>query len=201
MSDKYGVQNDPYCWPGTTVLTNELGIREEARLADAEAEFAAVALERIEIEAPPFNLAYLRLLHRQLFCDVYSWAGELRSVDIAKGTTRFCTASRIAPEAEKVMRTLDHLDIHTLSWPDALPLLVECFGELNIVHPFREGNGRALRLFFEHFLVVNGMGVDWNRVQREEWVTACIAAVACDYSSLVAIFDRCIITTLSDDTA
>ena len=49
MSDKYGVQNDPYCWPGTTVLTNELGIREEARLADAEAEFAAVALERIEI--------------------------------------------------------------------------------------------------------------------------------------------------------
>ena len=49
MSDKYGVQNDPYCWPVTTVLTNELGLREEARLADAEAEFAAVALERIEI--------------------------------------------------------------------------------------------------------------------------------------------------------
>lgn len=86
MRDKYGVSNDPYCWPGTTVLRNTLGIRDATRLADAEAEFAAVALERIEIGAPPFNLTYLCQLHHQLFGDVYSWAGEVRSVDISKLT-------------------------------------------------------------------------------------------------------------------
>lgn len=193
MGDKYGVQNDPYCWPGTTVLRNRLGIRDEATLADAEAEFAAVALERITIEAPSFDLDYLRQLHRQLFGDVYDWAGELRHVDIAKGSTRFCTASRIAPEADKVMQALDGaLDAET--WPKTLGHVAECFGELNLIHPFREGNGRALRLFFEHLFVVNGMAVDWGRIDRDEWLSACIAAVACDYSQLASLFARCVIT-------
>src|SRR3546814_13427172 len=71
MRDKYGVSDDPHCWPGTSVLRNTLGIRDEATLADAEAEFAAVALQHIEIEAPPFDLDYLCRLHRQLFGDVY----------------------------------------------------------------------------------------------------------------------------------
>src|SRR3546814_4749879 len=95
MRDKYGVSDDPHCWPGTSVLRNTLGIRDEATLADAEAEFAAVALQHIEIEAPPFDLDYLCRLHRQLFGDVYEWAGNLRSVDVSKGTTRFCTSGRI----------------------------------------------------------------------------------------------------------
>lgn len=192
MRDKYGVSDDPLCWPGTSVLRNTLGIRDEATLADAEAEFAAVALEHIEIEAPPFDFDYLRRLHRQLFGDVYEWAGSIRSVDISKGTTRFCTSRRIVPEADKVMQALDGLDLSHASRRETISHVAACFGELNLIHPFREGNGRTLRLFFEHFLVFHGHAVDWSKVERDDWIAACIAAVECDYAPLEEIFDRCI---------
>ena len=106
MSDKYGVGNDPDCYPGTAVLKNKLGIKDARLLEEAEAEFAATAAETIEIEAPPFNLDYLCSLHRQLFDEVYEWAGDIRLVDISKGQTRFCIASRVVPEAEQVVLRL-----------------------------------------------------------------------------------------------
>ncbi len=60
---------------------------------------------------------------------------------------------------------------------------------MNLIHPFREGNGRALRLFFEHMLLLDGKAVDWSQMERDEWIPACIAAVGCDYSGLKTIFD------------
>lgn len=194
MRDKYGVANDPYCWPGTSVLRNKLGIHDEATLADAEAEFAAVALEQIEIEPLPFGLDYLCRLHGQLFGDVYAWAGEVRTIDLSKGTTRFCTARRIVPEADKVLQALGQLDLRQAPRSAAIGYIAECFGELNLVHPFREGNGRTTRLFFEHFLVRHGYGVDWSKIQRDDWISACIAAVECNYAPLENIFEGCIIT-------
>ena len=192
MRDKYGVLDDPYCWPGTSVLRNRLGIRADDELEEAEAQFAAVALESIDIGSPPFDLDYLCRIHRRLFGDVYEWAGQVRTVDISKGRTRFCTASRIVPEARKIISELDALDILGAPWSATLPRLAEHFGELNLVHPFREGNGRALRLFFEHALLTGGKAVDWSRVERGEWIAGCIAAVDCDYGPLQTIFDRCI---------
>lgn len=190
MQDKYGVSDDPYCWPGSSTLRNALNIRDDALLADAEAEFAAVALERIDIEAPPFDLTYLCRLHRQLFGDLYDWAGEVRRVDIAKGTTRFCRADRIIPEADTVMEALAGIDIPREPWPRALSRLAECFGELNLIPPFRDGNGRSLRLFFEHLLISNGKAVDWAQIERPEWIDACIAAVTCNYAPIEQLLDR-----------
>lgn len=70
--------------------------------------------------------------------------------------------------------------------------VAELYDELNIVHPFREDNGRTLRLFFEHLILVCGFAISWQRVYREEWISASIAAVNCDYGPLTKIFDRCI---------
>jgi len=192
MRDKYGVSNDPYCWPGTSVLRNKLDIHDEATLADAEAEFAAVALEHIDIEAPPFDLEYLCRLHRQLFGDVYEWAGEVRTIDLSKGTTRFCTSHRIVPEADKVMQALGDMAPWHASRDVTIGHIAECFGELNLIHPFREGNGRTARLFFEHFLALHGYTVNWGKVERDNWIAACIAAVECDYTPLEEVLDRCI---------
>ena len=191
MRGKYGAGDDVYCWPGTTVLKNRLGIMDAATLEQAEAEFAAVAVQTIEITAPPFDAAYLQHLHRQLFADVYDWAGLFRTVDISKAGTRFCTATRIAPELAKALDLLDRPEVARLSRSRLVAHVAECYGEVNMVHPFREGNGRAQRLFFEHWLLAHGIGVSWERVHHDEWVAACIAAVACDYSGLAAIFDRC----------
>src|SRR3546814_10356331 len=81
------------------------------------------------------------------------------------------------------MQLLGSLDLSLASRSEAIGHVAECFGELNLVHPFREGNGRTLRLFFEHFLVSHGHAVDWSKVERDDWVAACIAAVDCDYRS------------------
>lgn len=67
MRDKYGVDNDPAFFPGTSILRNKLNLRNPELLTEAEAAFAATAAENIEIAAPPFNLNYLCGLHRQLF--------------------------------------------------------------------------------------------------------------------------------------
>ncbi len=188
MSSKYASSDDAACYPGTGVLRNKLNITDPDTLQAAEAAFAATAVESIEIGAPPFDLAYLRSLHRQLFDEVYEWAGALRTVDIAKGTTRFCSNTRIEPEANRLLRALDATDLDLLSRPEQIRRIAEFYGELNMVHPFREGNGRTQRLFFEHWLLLNGLAVSWRRIDATQWVQACIAAVSCDYAPLQAVF-------------
>lgn len=201
MHDKYGVDHDPACYPGTATLKNRLGLRDPALLAEAEAAFAAVAVESIEIGAPPFDFDYLCSLHAQLFGDVYGWAGQPRSIDIAKGQTRFCTAGRIIPEATRLLKQLAAQgDFRALCRADLVWHAAELYGELNMVHPFRDGNGRVPRLFFEHLILVCGYGVSWQPVERDEWVDACIAAVACNYVPLAAVFDRCIGTPITEAT-
>ena len=91
MLDKYGVGQDSYCYPGTSTLINRLGLRDDLALSKAEHDLSQIAASEIDFELPPYNLAYLQQIHRHLFKDVYAWAGELRTVDIAKADTRFCT--------------------------------------------------------------------------------------------------------------
>jgi len=193
MSDKYGAEDDPACYPGTTVLRNLLDIRDPDQLQQAEAEFAAAAADAIEIGVGPFDLDYLRQLHRNLFGEVYPWAGQLRQVDISKGNTRFCTWTRIAPEAKRLLAALADGLAHFPSTPSLVILVAEAYGEFNLIHPFREGNGRTQRMFFEHALLVHGYGLSWQDIQREEWIASCVAAVHCDYTGLQAIFRRALV--------
>lgn len=76
--------------------------------------------------------------------------------------------------------------------------VAEYYGELNMVHPFREGNGRAQRLLFEHLIINAGFQISWAPVTEDEWLTANIAAVACDYSGLENIFEQCIGDSIPD---
>lgn len=198
MRDKYGSNDDPACYPGTDVLRNKLDLRDGDLLAEAEAAFAATAAEAIELSGPPFDLAYLRRLHRQLFEDVYGWAGELRSVDVSKGTTRFCTVTRIGPEADRIFAALARENYFSgLHRAALVQRSAQLYDDLNIVHPFREGNGRALRLFFEHLILSCGFAVSWVGVGPAEWIAACIAAYEGDASQLERIFGRCVGDRLS----
>lgn len=125
--------------------------------------------------------------------DVYEWAGELRTVDITKGNTRFCTVSRIEPEADKVFQAMAGKNWFAgLERPELVVAVAESFGDLNMVHPFREGNGRTQRLFFEHMIAHAGFKADWWEVKEAEWIQANVDAVLCDYAGLAKIFHRCI---------
>lgn len=193
MLDKYGTGQDPYCLPGTSVLNNRLGLTTDEELNEAERVLSTIAANEINFESPPYDLPYLCRIHRQLFGEIYDWAGEFRTVDISKGTTYFCNVLRIEPEANKLFRTLAKANwFEGLNRLELVTAVAEFFGDLNMIHPFREGNGRAQRILFEHIVINAGYQISWWAVEEEEWVQANIDAVTCDYRAMTEILERCI---------
>lgn len=191
--DKYGVGQDPYCYPGTSVLRNHLNLRVQSMLDDAERELSSIAASEVVFHPPPYDLSSLQALHRHLFKDIYPFAGKVREVDISKGATRFCNVSRIEPEAAKLFAWAGARQwFQGLERPALMALLAEFFGELNMLHPFREGNGRAQRLLFEQLVIAAEYPIDWRPISPDEWIHANISAVACNYAPLADIFDHCI---------
>ncbi|WP_286830194.1 MULTISPECIES: Fic/DOC family protein [unclassified Idiomarina] len=194
MRDKYGVAQDKYCYPETDVLTNLLDIRNADKLAEAEIEFTA---ERYRLYQSPratiqqFTFEHLKKLHHHLFQDVYEWAGEVRDVDISKGETRFCTCTRIEPEAKKLFKNISQLE-NAQSHELFIEQIADLFCEINLLHPFREGNGRVQRFFFEEMLFALGYDVTWPLISRQEWVEANIAGVNLDLTLLKNIFNQAI---------
>jgi cell filamentation protein len=115
-------------------------------------------------------LEYLQAIHAHLFYELYDWAGQLRSVDISKGNTRFCTATRIISESEKLFNLLKKENYLTDSGNNFAMKLAEYYAEFNVIHPFREGNGRVQRLFFEHLAAYNDYALDWSLISQTEWI-------------------------------
>lgn len=137
------MSDDPYVWPGTVVLRNRLGIRDAEKLDRVEREI--VAMRRRE-GAPPgrFDLKHLRAIHRHLFQDVYDWAGELRTVEISKGGSQFQFVRFMEVGMADVHRRLVEAEFLRGLEPDAFArAAAEIIGDINYVHPFREGNGRT----------------------------------------------------------
>lgn len=194
MTDKYGADGDSvYCYPQSGILKNKLNLHDEQILEEAEREFSSQAAVNIEYQEPPYHLDYLRQIHRILFEDVYEWAGELRQVDISKGNTRFANFARIDVEATKLFRKLEAQNyLFGLDRDALVHELADFYCELNVVHPFRDGNGRAQRILFEHLIVHCGYGVDWSQVTQDEWIQANIVGFHGHLQPLIAVFNRCV---------
>nr|WP_298415958.1 putative adenosine monophosphate-protein transferase Fic [uncultured Halomonas sp.] len=197
--DKYGTGQDPYCYEGSSTLKNLLNIRDDLTLESAERDLTTITAQDIQFAPPPYDLNYLKGLHHQLFSDLYSWAGEIRTIDVAKGETRFCHVQRIEPEAHKLFEQFAHEGYYVdLARDQLIVAVAELYGDLNVIHPFREGNGRTQRLLFEHIVINSGYEISWESIQREEWLHASIAAYHCDYDAMAILFDRCIGQPLSE---
>lgn len=194
MRDKYGVEHDSYCYPGSDVLVNLLNIRDPQELAEAETAFTAEryrTYESPQLSPADFSFEHLQYLHHHLFQDLYEWAGKPREVDISKGTTRFCTCSRIQPEAIKLFATIPILTALNND-SDLITKVADLYCEMNILHPFREGNGRVQRFFFEELLFTLGHELRWPHISRETWIDANIAGYALNLEPLKAIFYQAI---------
>ena len=133
-----------YCYPPDyTVLRNRLDIRDAPALEAAERELVAQRLLE-PVPTGDFDLTHLKAIHRHLFQDVYAWAGDIRTVEIAKGESRFQPTRFIAAGMADVHRRIVAAEYFRGSEPDGFaegagPVL----GDVNHVHPFREGNGRT----------------------------------------------------------
>ncbi|MHC1762102.1 MAG: Fic/DOC family protein [Negativicutes bacterium] len=194
MSDLYAAGVDPYCYPDSTVLRNRFDIRDAQLLAEVESLYSQQRLAELYTEHPVagrLGLTHLSRIHRFIFQDVYVWAGKLRSVRIHKGQTTFAYPEHIASEADRIFATLRR-ENHLRDLP--LPILIERLtwyvGELNVLHPFREGNGRALRAFLRELTLQQGLLLRFEKLDPEDWLQASIAAYTGDLSKMQALLAR-----------
>jgi len=195
MRDKYGAYHDRYCYPESDVLTNLLNLRDGDELAEAEIAITAERYRTYQSELTSieeFTFPHLKDLHFHLFQDLYHWAGQLREVDISKGDTRFCTVPRIAVEGEKLFKLIPKL-AEISDQEQLIEEVASLFCEINLLHPFREGNGRVQRFFFEEMLFVLGYDLTWPPLSKAHWVDANIAGVYLNLEPLKAIFRQAIV--------
>lgn len=150
------------------ILQNKLGLTSEAELARAEEKLSKTrALELYDtglldtFEACTFK--GLAAIHKCLFGDVYEFAGQMRTVNIAKGNFRFAPVMYLRPALESI---------------DAMPQssfdeIIEKYVEMNVAHPFREGNGRSTRIWLDAILKKElHQVIDWSRVDKEDYLLA-----------------------------
>lgn len=192
--DKYGADQDPYCYEGTKILINKLHIMDEEILEQAEAEFSLLGINNIDFNNPPYDFEYLSNIHTLIFGEIYPWAGSVRTIDISKGNSRFCNTVRIIPEVNKFFKKLNSEGcLGNLDHNVFVSKIAEYYADLNAIHPFREGNGRAQRVLFEHIALCNGYLIRWDLVTKKEWVLANIYGMYCDFTHLEVIFSKCLI--------
>ena len=163
--------DDTYCYPGTDVLRNKAEITNAEDLDAYEGELST--LRSIEILENPvagqFNLAHLQRIHLALFQDVYDWAGEIRTVDISRGNSRFANVRFIEAAANDIFNKLARenwlkgLDADALS-----KRLAHYLSEINALHPFREGNGRVQRIFISQLSQSAGYQLDYSDLEQEQ---------------------------------
>lgn len=193
-------RDSKYCYPHSFILINKLEITDKDALNEAEREITSTRISQLK-EHPvkgKFDLKHLQAIHRFIFQDIYDWAGELRTVNIAKGN-QFCNCMYIEPGFESVYKQLkaDHFLIGIDS-EFIYEKLAYYLGELNVVHPFREGNGRAQRVYIECLALVSGYHIDFSSITGREMIEASADAFSCDYSKMTAIFEK-ITTPMSTD--
>lgn len=189
---------DPYLDTANGVLKNKLGITDPAALEAAEAQIVAVRDAEIAANPVPgtYDLKHLRSFHRRLFGDVYTWAGRLRTVDIAKGGTHFCRAEFLESSAADVFRMVEEANfLRESSREEVVKAVAAQLAEINALHPFREGNGRAQRAFFRQMAAEAGWRVDWAAADEDENVAASVTGMIADLGPLEAMLDPLISPT------
>lgn len=175
--NKYAGEDTVYMENG--VFKNKLALHTAAQVETAEKEFSAIRAQNLLLQpvTGQFNLEHLQAIHRELFCDIYDWAGELRRVDISKGSSRFAHFAFIEREGRKLLAGLAAENfLQGLDKPRFAERAAYYLGELNVLHPFREGNGRTLRLFITQLALKNGRQIHWQHISAEQMTEASIQA-------------------------
>lgn len=150
------------------MLENKLGLTSSAELARMEEQLskkkAVLLFEKGILDSLPAGKFFtLQAIHRYLFEDIYDFAGEIRKVNMAKGNFRFAPLMYLGA-------ALENIDKMPQSDFDEI---IEKYVEMNIAHPFREGNGRSARIWFDHMLKQEiGKVIDWSKVDKEDYLLA-----------------------------
>lgn len=176
---KHKGSGDPYTDTETGVMYNRFGIKDREILKDVETSITyARAYELMHTPiSGKFDLNHMKEIHRKLFGDIYEWAGQIRLVDIAKGNSMFASYNQIESYAPKITQQLAKEQYLRGFDADEFSQRAGYYmGELNALHPFREGNGRTQREFIGQLAHEAGHHIKWKGIERQEMIKASIAA-------------------------
>ena len=181
-----------YCYPGTYILKNKLNITNENELIDAERSITSLRTAQL-IQNPldgDLDFNYLKNIHKFIFGDIYEWAGSIRTVNISKGNP-FCRCEFIEEQMESIMKKLKRENyLEGLSINVLAERLAYYIGEINEIHPFREGNGRVQRLYFRQLARWIGHSLNFAVIDSDRMMIATIHASAGIIDGLQQIFDE-----------
>ena len=187
--DVYTTTQSIYCYPDSNVLINKLNIRDNKLLKTAEEEITLI--KQMELLKNPikgnFTKAHLMNIHKFIFEDIYPFAGKIRREQISKADTMFYPPNLIDRELDKVFAKIKEKNmLKETDREKVFDNLAYVMAELNIIHPFREGNGRSIREFIRIMAKRMGYDMNWGNVDKDEILEASILSVD-NYRVLVDI--------------
>lgn len=184
------------CYPGTSVLINKLGIQNQAQLDESETLIVGVKSLQFELDPfpEPLDFSYYKRLHRFLFSELYEWAGTVRSIDLSKQHTHFCSADKIESLAGKMFERVEKKNFFCgLPREEFITELTDFYSSVNYLHPFREGNGRTQRLYFRQLAQRAGYKLDFSAVDSDRMMIATIHAASGVQETLRNLFNEIIL--------
>ena len=192
--DVYTTTQSIYCYPDSNVLKNKLNIRDNKLLKTAEEEITLI--KQMELLKNPikgnFSKAHFMNIHKFIFEDIYSFAGKIRREQISKADTMFYPPNLIDRELDKVFAKIKEKNmLKETDKEKVFDNLAYVMAELNIIHPFREGNGRSIREFIRLMAKRMGYDLNWGNVDKEELLEASILSVD-NYKVLIRILENCV---------
>ena len=188
-------------YPGTRCIVNYFGIKDRPQLKVIDKHISSIRTAELLLSPPdmPFNFDYLKAVHSQLFGDIYPSAGMIRR-SVRNKHSEFCQPEYIESSAdtlfsklrdENYLRNIDDID-------DYINALAYYMGEMEALHPFMDGNGRATRFFFHEMSLKAGYEIGWGSADPDHFLEANVAALDGDYQALIDVLEE-IIIPLSND--
>lgn len=190
----YKKRNSKYCYENSNTLINKLDIKQQDTLQKYEAKITAAKLLGLRKKgiSGNFDKNHLIEIHKYLFEDIYPFAGKFRTENIAKGEFRFAEWEFIEEELEKLLEKLKNENyLEGIQKSDFAKKLAYYTSELNVLHPFREGNGRTIREFIRQLALENGYILNLKKVSPSEMLNASIQSIV-DTTYLENLIEKCL---------
>ena len=184
------------CYEGTTCLINKFGIKDDKQLSLIEGQITFAKgseLERNPVKGN-FDFEHYKAIHKYLFDEIYEWAGKIRTVDMSKKGTNFAKANEIEKLANACFARLKSENYFKgQEFDEFINNIVDFYCVTNMLHPFREGNGRTQRIFISQLIRYAGYDIDFSSINTDDLMSATIHAANGIDNFLIEIFKNSIL--------
>lgn len=180
MNELYESRNSIYCYKNTNILVNKLNITNQEKLNEKDSNISAVKIFNLRQNKMigKFDLPHFVAIHKYIFEDLYPFAGLFRTENIAKGNFSFAEWNYIENELNRILNELKEENyLKELDKNNLAKRLAYYMSELNVLHPFREGNGRTIREFIRQLAYKNKYILDLRKINPKDLLNGTIKSV------------------------